>query len=53
MLDTKIFGEAPRFDEKKDLREQVREMMEWQQKAAETMRYNLQILESRTGGGTK
>lgn len=53
MLDTKIFGEVPRFDEKKDLREQVREIMEWQQKAAETMRYNLQLLERRLGGDAK
>ena len=52
-MDYKILSEAPQFEEKKDLREMVRELMEYNQKLAETLCYNLRLLEARAGGGQK
>lgn len=52
-MDEKILSEAPRFDEKKDVREMLREVMEYEQKLAETLRYNLRLLETKLGGNGK
>lgn len=52
-MDDKILSEAPRFDEKKDVREMVRELMEYNQKLAESLRYNLRLLETKLGGDGK
>lgn len=50
MLDTKVLSEVPRFDDNKSTRELLRELTEYNQKLAETLRHDLQVLESRTGG---
>lgn len=52
-MDDKILSEAPRFDEKKDVREMVRELMEYNQKLAESLRYNLRLLETKLRGDGK
>ncbi len=52
-MDDKVMSEAPRFDEKKDVREMVRELMEYTQKLTENLRYNLRLLETKLGGDQK